>query len=102
MSLFPLSIVTDLVLIIIGIGIALIVAARIARRRGEELKRAGVRPWDRDFSGSFTQWTDLTVFGPLPRAIEGLGRFLAIGVIVFVVVAVVGVVAVIVYVRFLQ
>ena len=93
---------SDLVLIVIGIGIALIVAARIARRRGEELKRAGVPPWAAAFSSSFTQWTDLTFFGPLPRAIEGLGRFLAIGVIVFVVVAVVGVVAAIVYVRFLQ
>jgi hypothetical protein len=80
-----MSVVFMVLLILIG-GVALACIARFARRRSEQLRRAGVTQWPAPGSTSRAEWVQLQFFGPQPRVLELLGPILAWGVIAFVVV----------------
>ena len=93
------------VLLIVAVGGALIYIARIARHKHEQMRRAGIDQFElsrfRDARSS-GEWLKLQFFGPQPKFFEALGPVLAVGVIAFVVVVVVGVAAAILLVSMWQ
>src|SRR5712692_8943568 len=83
-----------MVLLIIAGGVALIYLARISRRNHEQVKDAGIREWDPSRlmqASTAGEWFKLHFFGPQPKFLEYVGPVLAVGVIAFVVVVLVGV-----------
>jgi len=84
--------ISFLILLIIVGGVALGYLAKIARRRHDELRRAGVTHWAEARGGTFAEKVQLHFFGPQPKFLEALGPIMAVGVVVSVVVVIVGVV----------
>jgi hypothetical protein len=94
--------ITILVLAIIVGGALLIALARLSWRKQDELRRNGVVEWYRTLlNGRLSARERLKVyfFAPQPKPIEVLGRTLAILVIAFVGIVVVGTAIVIVVAR---
>jgi hypothetical protein len=87
------------VVFVVSGGIAMIYLARYARRKHEQLRRAGIRKFDAArivHARTPGEWFKLQFFGPQPKLFEAAGPFLAVGVIVFVTIVLVGILGVII------
>jgi hypothetical protein len=94
--------ITFLVITIVAGGAALIALARLSRRKQDELRRNGVVEWfPALLKGQLSAREGLKVyfFAPQPKPIEIVGRILAVLVVVFVVIAIVGLTAAIIMAR---
>ena len=88
-----------IVLLVVSGGIALIYLSRYSRRKHAELRSAGIREFDAArlmHARTPSEWFKLHFFGPQPKFLEAAGPFLAVGVIMFVAIVLVGILGAIV------
>jgi hypothetical protein len=85
--LVDLDALLTLVLPIVALGIALLLAARFSRRRAASLERQGQDATRAALQGprNIGQYFDAVLFGNQPGFIAHIGKFLALGVVIFVI-----------------